>query len=54
MVFSIVVTASTFFSKAAVLSRDGCVSMARLVSNPETLSRNSATGFPKPPDARHQ
>ena len=54
MAFSIVVSVATFFSRAAALSRDGCVSLARLVSNPETLSRNSATGFPKPPDARHQ
>jgi hypothetical protein len=54
MAFSIVVSAATFFSRAAALSRDCFVSVARLVSNPETLSRNSATGFPKPPDARHQ
>ena len=35
MAFSIVVTASTFFSRAAALSRDCCVNVARLVSNPD-------------------
>ena len=54
MAFSIVVTASTFFSRAAALSRDGCVSVARLVSNPDIRASSCATGFPKPPDARHQ